>query len=107
MKIEEVKQILNLTEKDENISPLILCRILDIPLDDCTPSELNKIANKLHHIAEKEDNGEILITMGKTSISHALTEHPDLNYIIQVLISYGFTLGYLLSNMEKYQEIKL
>lgn len=104
MKLEELEQFANIPG---NISPIVIQKIFDLPMDDCTDKEMTKIANKLNEICSIEDNGSIIIALAQSATLNSLSRirrfSPEM--IIQVLLMYGFTLGYLQRGKEKYQTI--
>lgn len=104
MKLEELEQFAN---QPGDIGHIVIQRIFDLPLDDCTDEEMTRIANKLNKICSIEDNGSIIIALAQSATLNSLSRirrfRPEM--IIQVLLMYGFTLGYMQRGKEKYQDI--
>lgn len=106
MKLEELEQF---TTIPGSVAHIIIQRIFDLPMDDCTEEEMERIADKLNNVCCFEDNGSIIIALAQSAASHSLGRiknfRPEM--LIQVLLMYGFTLGYLQRGKEKYKDIPL
>jgi hypothetical protein len=99
MKLEELAGLIGDVSR---IVSIAMHRILNIPLEDCTPQEMARIADKLNEICKQEDNGDILLTIAQDTVIHTLwrMRKPNPLMIIQVLLMYGFALGYLYRSHE-------
>ena len=99
MKIDEINSLKG-SSYDRGI--IAMGKILGIPLDDCSFEEFKATVAKINALTAVEDNGKILMEMARDTVSHSLRKavSPEMSpeqvimLAMQILIQYGFILGY-------------